>query len=101
MSGESFHADKEDQPEASRDPGLSVEVMAGLVDEIAHDFNNTLSGILGLTEIVMTRCLPPDSPAMSYLVDIVAASGRAKELTAQLHRLALSAREENRKEGSA
>lgn len=81
------------KPAESRAGGPKQEDLGGLADEIAHDFNNILSGILGLSEIVMTRCLPPGSPALGYLEEIAAAGGRAKKLIARLSSLAASAKE--------
>lgn len=70
-----------------------MEAMGALADEIAHDFNNTLSGIMGMAEIAMTRCLPPDSPGQTYLEDIINAGNRAKKVIAQIRSLAASGSE--------
>jgi CheY-like chemotaxis protein len=45
---------------------------------------------MGLAEIAMTRCLPPDSPAQVYLEDILSAGNRAKKVIAQIRSLSVS-----------
>jgi len=85
---------EQEKLEAKLAQSRKMEAMGVLADGIAHDFNNILSGILGLAEIVMSRCLPPKSPALGYLEDIVDAGGRAKELIAQLRCLALSGKDQ-------
>lgn len=92
---ESIRANRErEKREAQLAQSRKREAMAVLADGIAHDFNNILSGILGLAEIVKGRCLPPTSPALSYLEDIVDAGARAKELIGQLRCLTLSGRDQ-------
>jgi signal transduction histidine kinase len=94
MGTDLIHSGKAKQePDASPARSGRLAAIGGLADEIAHDFNNVLSGILGLNEIVMTRCLPPGSPALGYLEEIADAGGRAKKLVSRLGRLAISARE--------
>jgi signal transduction histidine kinase len=77
------------QSEADRrvqqEQGRKREALGLLAEGVAHDFNNILSGILGLTEIVIGRCLPPGSPALSYLEDVMEAGGRARDLIARIH----------------
>jgi two-component system cell cycle sensor histidine kinase/response regulator CckA len=81
---------EQERLEAKLAQSRKMEAMGVLADEIAHDFNNILSGILGLAEIVITRCLPADSPARGYLEDILDAGGSAKALIAQVRCLAVS-----------
>lgn len=103
MSTEGFHSrkGKEGLEAAHLAQSRKIEAMGGLADEIAHDLNNLLSGILGLAEIVITRCLPPDSPAQGYLGDILEAGGRAKELVVRLQGIsALASQEKDHRKGS-
>ncbi|MCX5820060.1 MAG: PAS domain S-box protein [Deltaproteobacteria bacterium] len=84
---------EQERLEAQLAQGRKMEAMGVLADEIAHNFNNILSGILGLAEIVIARFLPPNSPARGYLEDILDAGGSAKELIAQIRCLAVSGTE--------
>jgi two-component system, cell cycle sensor histidine kinase and response regulator CckA len=81
---------KQERQEVQLAQSRKMEAMGVLAEGMAHDFNNILSGILGLAEIVNTRCLPPNSPARGYIEDILDAGGNAKELIAQIRCLAVS-----------
>ncbi|MBA2628106.1 MAG: PAS domain S-box protein, partial [Gemmatimonadales bacterium] len=58
----------------------SIGVLAG---GIAHDFNNLLTGILGNASLALAE-LPPASPSIELLEDVIRASERAADLTNQL-----------------
>jgi signal transduction histidine kinase/CheY-like chemotaxis protein len=59
-----------------------VEALGQLVGGVAHDFNNTLSVILGNLELIERD---PDSPTRhTYASEAIAASNRAANLTGQL-----------------
>ena len=60
-----------------------LESLGVLAGGIAHDFNNLLAAILGNAEIAQSR-LPLNSPANTYINNIVTASQRAAELTRQM-----------------
>ncbi len=60
-----------------------MESLGSLAAGIAHDLNNTLTPVLGLTELVMDE-LPPDSPARGNLETVMAAGERGTELVAQI-----------------
>lgn len=53
------------------------ETAAALSGGLAHDFNNALAGILGLSEIVSLR-LPKGSPLQNFTTRIAASVDRAK-----------------------
>jgi nitrogen-specific signal transduction histidine kinase len=53
------------------------ETAAALSGGLAHDFNNALAGILGLSEIISLR-LPGDSPLHNFTTRICASVDRAK-----------------------
>jgi len=60
-----------------------LESVGRLAGGISHDFNNLLTAILGAAESARLG-LPADSPAQVELAEIVAATGRAADLTRQL-----------------
>ena len=60
-----------------------LEGLGVLAGGIAHDFNNLLVSMLGNAELARTE-LDHDSPVQPYLVDVEAATDRARELTSQL-----------------
>jgi PAS domain S-box-containing protein len=60
-----------------------VERLGVLAGGIAHNFNNLLTGIMGNASLAMDD-LPPASPAMGSLAEVVRASERAAELTSQM-----------------
>ncbi|MGH8017968.1 MAG: histidine kinase dimerization/phospho-acceptor domain-containing protein [Opitutaceae bacterium] len=55
------------------------ETAAALSGGLAHDFNNALAGILGLSEIISLR-LPGDSPLHNFTSRISASVDRAKTI---------------------
>ncbi len=55
------------------------ETAAALSGGLAHDFNNALAGILGLSEIISLR-LPDDSPLHNFTSRISASVDRAKTI---------------------
>ncbi len=60
-----------------------LESLGVLAGGIAHDFNNLLTGIIGNASLV-TEMLPAQDPARAYLDNLLLASQRAADLTAQL-----------------
>jgi signal transduction histidine kinase len=60
-----------------------MEAMGTLAGGIAHDFNNILSAIFGYTELAQGT-LPKDSAAQPFLVEVVKAGERARELVKQI-----------------
>lgn len=60
-----------------------IEAIGTLAGGIAHDFNNILTPILGYSEMAM-EALPPDSPAVADIQEVVCAANRAKELILQI-----------------
>jgi nitrogen-specific signal transduction histidine kinase len=55
------------------------ETAAALSGGLAHDFNNTLAAILGLSEVISLR-LPQDSPLQAFTSRVGASIERAKAL---------------------
>jgi signal transduction histidine kinase/CheY-like chemotaxis protein len=60
-----------------------LESLGILAGGVAHDFNNLLTGILGNASLAMDS-LPPGSPTIRMLEDVVEASHRAAHLTKQM-----------------
>ena len=60
-----------------------MEAIGTLAGGIAHDFNNILTPILGYSELVLDT-MDKSSSSHSYMVEIVNASLRAKELASQI-----------------
>jgi two-component system, cell cycle sensor histidine kinase and response regulator CckA len=66
---------------------LKMEAIGTLAGGIAHDFNNILVGIIGYTELTMTKeGTPLDEKRMLYLSRVLAAGKRAKDLVQQILR---------------
>ena len=61
-----------------------MEAIGTLAGGIAHDFNNILGGIMGYTELVLTRHIPPDHPARGHLQESLRGAARARDLVAQI-----------------
>ena len=59
------------------------EHLSTMASGIAHEFNNLLMPILGMTEIVISE-MPEGSHHVEYLSEVVAASMKAKELVQQM-----------------
>jgi PAS domain S-box-containing protein len=68
--------------EALRD-AQRMESVGALATGVAHDFNNLLAIIQGYAGLTADES-PPDSAASAYAAQILAASDRAADLTAQL-----------------
>jgi PAS domain S-box-containing protein len=60
-----------------------MEALGTLAGGAAHDFNNTLSCVIGYAELA-AKVLPRDHPATYHLGEILAAAARAKGLTGQV-----------------
>ncbi len=60
-----------------------MESVGRLAGGVAHDYNNTLSVIIGYTEFAMER-LPSDNPIYSDLEEILEAARRSEVITRQL-----------------
>jgi signal transduction histidine kinase len=60
-----------------------MEAMGTLAGGIAHDFNNILSAIFGYAELAQGT-LPKDSAAQPFLVEVIKAGERARELVKQI-----------------
>lgn len=60
-----------------------MEQLGVLAGGVAHDFNNLLAAMLGHAGLARQE-LPPDSPALPMLDEIVNAAQRAAEMTQQL-----------------
>jgi len=68
-----------------------MESIGTLAGGIAHDFNNILSPIMIHSEMAKIE-LPPDSPVLHNLKEIIKAGGRAKDMVQQI--LTFSRKEE-------
>ncbi len=60
-----------------------MEAMGTLAGEIAHDFNNILTTMLGFSQLAQLK-IAPDDPTQAYLNQIHKAGDRAKELIRQI-----------------
>ena len=60
-----------------------MEALGQLAGGVAHDFNNNLQVIMGLSEIVM-KAMPSDHRTITDVSEILKAAKRAAELTRQL-----------------
>jgi PAS domain S-box-containing protein len=69
--------------EAQLAQAAKMEAVGQLAGGIAHDFNNILTAIGGYASLVRTG-LPPDSPLLDDVGEILAATTRAQSLTSQL-----------------
>jgi signal transduction histidine kinase len=78
------------QLEAQLLQAQKMDALGTLAGGIAHDLNNTLVPILGLTKLTMKR-LPPDSREYRNLATILQAGERARDLVRQI--LAFSRKE--------
>lgn len=76
---------EEEKKELEREIYLSqkIETITTLAAGIAHNFNNMFMGIIGYTELVLSR-LPVSSEIDNYLKQIINISYRAKGLTKQI-----------------
>ena len=71
-----------------------LEAVGTLAGGIAHDFNNILGAVVGYSEMVRDD-LPPDSPSIHDINQVIKASHRAKDLVKQI--LAFSRQVEDQK----
>jgi PAS domain S-box-containing protein len=71
------------QVESQLRQGQKMESLGTLAGGIAHDVNNVLVPILGLTKLVMKR-LPEGSRERTNLEKVLEAGGRAKQLVKQI-----------------
>jgi two-component system cell cycle sensor histidine kinase/response regulator CckA len=62
---------------------LKMEAIGRLAGGVAHDFNNSLTGILGYCDLLLTD-LPPDDSRHGDIVEIQKAGAHAAALTRQL-----------------
>ena len=60
-----------------------MKAIGNLAGGIAHDFNNILGIIMGYTELA-TEGLPDGAAERNYLLQVLSAADRAKELVAQI-----------------
>jgi|GEM_PF-686958 len=60
-----------------------MDAIGQLAGGVAHDFNNMLGGISGLTELSLLK-IPPDTPVRKNLLKVLEAAKRASELTQKL-----------------
>lgn len=74
---------KRQMPRKNRQHDEALDSLGIVVGEIAHDFNNVLSLITGYVEMALSE-IPEGERARSDLEHVLAASDRAKELTARI-----------------
>lgn len=60
-----------------------LESLGVLAGGIAHDFNNLLVGILGNADLAL-KVLPDDTPARTYVDEVLQSARRAADLSAQM-----------------
>lgn len=60
-----------------------LETIGALTSNIGHDFNNLLTPIIGLSEVLYANAAP-DSPQRQYLSKILTAAYKAKDLLNQM-----------------
>lgn len=61
-----------------------LETTAKVTRQLAHDFGNVLTGILGFTELAMTQQVPTSTPLFSYLQEVHRAAQTGAQFTQQL-----------------
>jgi PAS domain S-box-containing protein len=71
------------QTEEHMRQAAKLESLGVLAGGIAHDFNNLLTGVLGNASL-LTSTLGPDDPNSESVQEIITASEKAAELTAQM-----------------
>ncbi|MBF5093645.1 hypothetical protein F1643_03155 [Azospirillum sp. INR13] len=69
--------------EAQLQQAQKLEALGCLAGGLAHEINNMLQPIIGLTELVMDD-VPPDSQAHRNLARVIEAAQRAKRITQQV-----------------
>jgi len=60
-----------------------LESLGVLAGGVAHDFNNLLAGMLGHSELALSK-LPPENPACANIERVVQAAERASHLSRQM-----------------
>lgn len=60
-----------------------LESLGVLAGGIAHDFNNILTAVIGFTELAAQQ-IPAQTPAASYLSEVIKSSRRAADLCKQM-----------------
>jgi PAS domain S-box-containing protein len=63
--------------------GQKMEAIGTLTGGISHDFNNSLTAIIGFGTLIRMK-LPKDDPLVAYADNILAAADRAADLTRSL-----------------
>lgn len=81
--GVSIDVTERKQLEASLQQTQRLESLGRLAGGIVHDFNNILTTILGMGELLATR-LPADDEQAGDMADILAAARTGQQLTQQL-----------------
>lgn len=76
-------SEKQRMTEQALEMAQRMESLGQMAGGLAHEFNNLLTPILGLTELAM-QSLPPDTPARRNLGHVVEAARRAAGLTRRI-----------------
>ena len=69
--------------EAQLQQAQQLESVGRLAGGVAHDYNNTLSVIIGFAELAIDK-MAPDNPLRAYLDEILKAAHNATDITRQL-----------------
>jgi two-component system cell cycle sensor histidine kinase/response regulator CckA len=78
-----FDADQNSQIDEQVSQSQKLQAVGELAGGIAHDFNNLLTGIIGPSDLLLSRFRPSD-PAFKDLMDIKNNATRAAELVKQI-----------------
>jgi len=74
---------------ASADLAQRLNDMGLFAGRVAHDFDNILMGILGFGELAQPL-IPADTPAASYLAELLRVAQRGLDATRQMHQFSRS-----------